>query len=224
MKYFWILSLVLVGACGKVNLPGDAKLEPERLTPRAISGNELNEFAEICTALRNKKNYLTSLIGNTYVFAGSSKGCTDTAFAQLADTNVNLVDQFGQLKFVEGNNAAYFSEVEEIDNGAFADICGNLGNLVSPMTKDGINYISFSNDVSPSDCPREANQVCVKFSKGVKKTIEGEEVSDIHTREWIRVKLERNNQTLIGFWSYKKRLSSAGCVSGFNFSRTATLK
>lgn len=224
MKNFWLLSLVLIAACGKVDMPSDAQLEPIKNASRLVTGNELGDFTEICDALNTKKNYLASLKNSTYVFAGSSKACTDTAFAQLADANIMLIEQYGDLKFNEGNVAAYFSEVEEIDKGNFADICSNLSNLVSPMSKDGINYVHFTTDASPSDCPVVAEQQCVKFEKGVKKTVEGVEMTDVHTREWIRVKLNSPTQTLIGFWSYKKRLSEAGCVDGYNFARTATLK
>lgn len=224
MKNFWILSLLVIGACGKVDMAADTKLEAIKISPRLVAGTELNAFSEICNALANKKNYIQSLKNSTYQFAGTKKECTDSAYTQLGDSTATLVEQYGELKFTEGVNSAYFSEVESIDSGAFADICASLSNLVSPISRDGINFVHFTTNVSSSDCAPVADQTCVKIEKGVKKTIDNEEMSDVHTREWIRVKLDKNYQTLVGFWSYKKRISTAGCASGYNFGRTATLK
>jgi hypothetical protein len=214
MKYFWMFSLVLIAACGRVDVPSDAKLEPIKNTPKLIAGGELSDFIDICNALKN----------STYIFAETRKTCTEIALVPIGNAIVMLEEVNGKLEFNEGNRSAYFSEIETIDMGNFADICSNLSNLVTPMSKDGINYVHFSTASNSSDCPAAVEEQCVKFEKGVKKiNSEGVVMTDIHTREWIRVKLISDTQSLIGFWSYQKRLAKGGCVKGYNISRTATL-
>jgi hypothetical protein len=224
MKYFWILPLVVIASCGKVDGTAGSQLEPIKNASRLVAGNELNGFTKICAALSNKKKYLADRKNTEYIFSGSTKNCTDTAFAQLPDSKTMLIEQSGKLQFNEGISAAYFSDPETVDSGIYTYICSNLGNLISPVSTDGINYVHFSTDVGPSDCAAVADQECVKIQKGVKKTVDKVEMTDIQTTEWTRFKLDANYQDLIGFWTYKKRISKAGCVDGYNFSRTATLK
>lgn len=217
MKLFWMLSLIVLGACGKVEVDSNVQLGTPKLTaPEKLGTSDVEKIQKICSALSTKELGLSTIANSTdYVFAGSTKACTDSGFAQLADTTVKLVDQFG-YKFLEGSVPYYFSDVETVDTGILSQICNSLSLGVSPVLI-GADYVFFDVD-DTSDCVSGGNQQCIVVEKATKSS---DTEAKVYTREWIKVKLDQPN---LGFWTYKKRISQSSCVDGYYFGRTATLK
>ena len=146
MKLFWMLSLIVLGACGKVEVDSNVQLGTPKLTaPEKLGTSDVEKIQKICSALSTKELGLSTIANSTdYVFAGSTKACTDSGFAQLADTTVKLVDQFG-YKFLEGSVPYYFSDVETVDTGILSQICNSLSLGVSPVLI-GADYVFFDVD------------------------------------------------------------------------------
>ncbi len=226
MKLSLILATFLIASCGKITLPSDSKLATlNSLTSQAIvvGSTEHSKIKEICDALQTKSITISSLVNSDYVFSNTSKQCADTSFSPMADSSVKLVNQAGSLKFSEGNNLFYFSDVETIDTGVISLICHNLNNLSSPIALDATNLLYFTTqDIVSNDCINDPDQRCLKIERATKVSVSKTlEKGRVHTREWIKVRL---NQPRIGFYSYRKLISEAGCLSGDYFGRTATLK
>ena len=226
MKLTLLMTVFLISSCGKINLPEDSKLSTlNSLTslPMLVGSSEHSKIKEICDALQIKSVTISSLVNSDYVFSNTTKQCTDTSFSPIADSNVKMVNQSGSLKFSEGNNLFYFSDVETIDTGVLGFICQRLDNLASPIVLDETNLLYFTaSDFIGTDCQNEPNQRCLKIERALKVAVsKTENKGRVHTREWIKVRLD---QPRIGFFSYRKLISEAGCVEDKYFGRTATLK
>jgi hypothetical protein len=226
MKLTLLMTIFLISSCGKINLPEDSKLATlNSLTslPIVAGSSEHSKIKEICDALQVKSVTISSLVNSDYVFSNTSKQCSDTSFSPIADANVKMINQSGSLKFSEGNNLFYFSDVETIDTGVLGLICQRIDNLVSPIALDSTNLLYFTAlDFVSNDCQNEPNQRCLKIERAVKVSVSKTlEKGRVHTREWIKVRLDRPR---IGFYSYRKLISEAGCIEGQYFGRTATLK
>jgi hypothetical protein len=190
-----------------------------------VGSNEHTKIKEICDALQVKSVTINSLVNSDYVFSNTSKQCSDSSFSPIADANVKMVNQSGSLKFSEGNNLFYFSDVETINTGVLGFICQRLDNLASPIALDATNllYFTASNFIS-NDCQDDdgLTQRCLKIERAVKVAVsKTEDKGRVHTREWIKVRLD---QPRIGFFSYRKLISEAGCIEGEYFGKTASLK
>lgn len=220
MKYFWIVALLVVGACGKVDVTGMTQLGTAKpIKPDKLSTTEIARIQLICDALRAKDPALVNLVNLDYTFAGSTKGCTDSAFAQLPDTTVRLVDT-GGYKFLEGSTPYYFSDFETSSSGVLSQICNSLSLGVSPIVPNSSEFIFFSINDS-SDCMSGGLEQCIVIERG-NRSSDSEAI--IHTREWIKVKLQSNTTNNVGFWTYKKRVTQASCAEGSYIGRSATLK
>jgi hypothetical protein len=187
-----------------------------------VGSSEHSKIKKICDALQTKSLTISALVNTDYVFSNTTKQCSDTNFSPMADANVKIVNQSGNLKFSEGNNLFYFSDVETIDTGVLSLICQRLDNLASPIALDATNFLYFTaSDSNSTDCQDDdgLTQRCLKIVRAV--TVGGSNKHRFHTREWIKVRLD---QPRIGFFSYRKLISEAGCVEGQYFGRTATLK
>jgi hypothetical protein len=216
MKLFWMMSLILLGACGKVEVDSNVQLGTPKLTaPEKIGTSDVEKIQKICNALKEKERLISDNLSLEYVMSGSTKACTDSGFAPLADVSVKLVDQSG-YKFFEGSVPYYFSDVETENSGILGQICQSLSLGVSPIMI-GADYVFFDVDDS-SDCVSGGNQQCIRVEKAAKSS---DTEAKIFSREWIKVKLDQPN---LGFWTYKKRISQSSCVDGYYFGRTATLK
>ena len=226
MKLTLLMTIFLLSSCGKINLPKDSKLATlNSLTsmPMVVGSSEHSKIKEICDALQTKTLTISALVNTDYIFSNTTKQCSDTSFSTMADANVKMVNQSGSLKFSEGNNLFYFSDVETIDTGVLGFICQRLDNLASPIALDATNFLYFTaSDFISTDCQNEPTQRCLKIERAVKVAVsKTEDKGRVHTREWIKVRL---NQPRIGFFSYRKLISEASCVDGQYFGRTATLK
>jgi hypothetical protein len=216
MILFLMISLIALVACGKVETDGNVQLGTSKVTtPEKLSASEISKIQSICNALVEKEQLISGNLNTDYVMSGSSKGCTDSGFAPIADTSVKLVDQ-GGLKFFEGSLPYYFTDAESGTSGILSQICSGLSVGYSPIQING-DYVFFDVDDS-TDCASGGNQQCIRIEKAIKSS---ETEAKIHTREWIKVKLDQPN---FGFWTYKKRISQASCVDGYYFGRSATLK
>jgi hypothetical protein len=216
MKLFWIISLIVLAACGKVETDTTTNLGNQKLTaPEKLGTSEIARIQTICEALKQKEIGLSTIVSTDYLFGGTAKACTDAGFSTLPDATVRLVDQLG-YKFYDGISPYYFSDVETENTGILSQICSSLSLGTSPIMI-GADYVFF--DVKDStDCVSGSNQQCVVIEKATKSS---ETEAKVHTREWIKVKLDQPN---LGFWTYKKRISQASCVDGYFFGKTATLK
>jgi hypothetical protein len=223
MKVLILLSLFILVSCGKIVLPEDTKLGTlKSLKPQAISvgSSEYFKIKEICDAVKTKSVTINSLINTDYIFAGTSKSCADTSFSNIADAEVKLVNQLDLYKFVQGPNLFYFSDVETEDQGVLGTICSDIQNLVSPIV-DGTNLLYFTaTDIVSSDCLNSPDEKCLKIERAIKVDAEN---GRVHTREWLKTRINQT-KSRIGFVSYRKRISEAGCEDGALFGRTATLK
>ena len=226
MKLTLLMTIFLISSCGKINLPEDSKLgqlvDPST-QPIVVGSSEHSKIKEICDALQTKTLTISALVNTDYMFSNTTKQCLDTNFSPMADANVKMVNQSGSLKFSEGNNLFYFSDVETIDTGVLGFICQRLDNLASPIALDATNLLYFTaSDFISTDCQNEPTQRCLKIERAVKVAVsKTEDKGRVHTREWIKVRLD---QPRIGFFSYRKLISEAGCVDGQYFGRTTTLK
>lgn len=216
MKLFLMISLIALAACGKVETDTTSNLGTSKLTsPEKLKASEIASIQTICEALKQKETGLSTLGSTDYLFSGTAKACTDSGFSPIADATVRMVDQFG-LKFYDGIAPYYFSDVETENTGILSQICSSLSLGFSPIII-GSDYVYF--DVADNtDCASGGNQQCIRIEKATKSS---DTEAKIHTREWIKVKLDQPN---LGFWTYKKRISQASCVDGYYFGKTATLK
>ncbi len=229
MKLTLPLCFLMLFACGKVHQPNDTKLstlkslEPLTVTP---GSNEFAYLKEICDALQVKSLSIDALVNTEYVFSGTSKGCMDSAFTNLADSTVSLVNQLGLYKFTETKGLFYFSDVETSNQGVLSQFCGSYSSgLTSPVDPAAINLVYFTTtDILPSDCPLVTNERCIKIEYAVKDVRDQKERGRVHTREWIRIRTDEGNLGKRGFFTYRKKISEASCTDERFLGRTATLK
>ena len=228
MKVLLLLSIMIFASCGKYDIPVDSKLGTlNSLKPQEIKAgsSEHSKIKKICDGLTEKTTTISSLVNTDYVFAETSKKCGETSFTNLPDSTVKLVNQSGSLKFTEGVNQFFFSDVETSDLGVLSVICDRIDTLVSPlpMGGSGNSLLYFTTEkISSSDCADDTDERCIKLEYASKVTTEKEgEKGRVHTREWLRMKLE---PARVGFWIYRKKTSEAGCLEDQYFGRTATLK
>ena len=167
MKLTLLMTIFLLSSCGKINLPKDSKLATlNSLTsmPMVVGSSEHSKIKEICDALQTKTLTISALVNTDYIFSNTTKQCSDTSFSPMADANVKMVNQSGSLKFSEGNNLFYFSDVETIDTGVLGFICQRLDNLASPIALDATNLLYFTaSDFISTDCQNEPTQRCLKI-------------------------------------------------------------
>jgi len=224
MKAILFFTVLIISSCGKLELPADSQLNSLNSVEIIKLGSDENlKIKEVCDAVQAKSLTLSSLVNTDYVFSGTVKNCGDSSFTNLPDSTVKLVNQTAGFKFNEGANLFYFSEVETSEVGVLSLICDTLADLKSPIVLDDTNYLYFTaTDFSSSDCLNQPDERCVKIERAI-KTVTDEKVTKgrVHTREWIKIRLE---QPRIGFFTYRKLISEAGCLEGENFGRTATLK
>lgn len=226
MKVLILSSLFILVSCGKIVLPEDTKLGTlKSLKPQAISvgSSEYFKIKEICDAVKTKSVTINSLINTDYIFAGTSKSCSDASFSNIADAEVKLVNQSGLFKFVQGPNLFYFSDVETEDQGVLGTICSNVENLMSPIA-DGNNLLYFTaTDLVSTDCLNGPDESCIKVERALKVVTDEGEKGRVHTREWLKTRINQS-KSRVGFVSFRKRISEASCEDGALFGRTATLK
>lgn len=217
MKLIVIMSLFVFASCGKVEVAGSALIGSKKaLVPEQLNTTSVARIRSICEALTVKEAAIANSPNTDYMFAGSTKGCADSSFAQLPDTTVRLVDQ----KFVEGAVPYYFSDVETTTNGVISQICSSLSLGVSPIAASANEFIFFTvNDTS--ECRSGGTEQCILIERGTRTS---ESQAKIHTQEWIKFNLNSPNINNVGFWTFKKRLSQASCADGYHIGRTATLK
>ena len=188
---------------------------------RDRGSSEHSKIKKICDGLIEKTTTISSLVNTDYVFTGTAKKCAETSFTNLPDVPVKLVNQSGSFKFTEGINQFFFSDVETSDEGVLSVICDRLDTLVSPLPMDssGNSLLYFTTEkISSSDCADDTDERCIKLEYASKVSTEK---GRVHTREWLRMKLE---PARVGFWVYRKKTSEAGCLEDQYFGRTATLK
>lgn len=225
MKAIALLSIFILAACGKVDVPNTADFETTKsLNPVKYesTSSEHKKIKDICEALEQKEATIPGLVGSNYSFTNTSKKCDDSGASNLPDSAVTLVNQGGLFKFQEGFNLYYFSDVETKSQGALSQICANLSNLSSPIRPDATNVIYFSaTENQTGNCAPGSGEICIMVEKAVVDTTSEGERGRIHTREWITFK---TIQPLLGFWTARKLSSVGGCLEGSHFDRTATLK
>lgn len=221
MKFITVLSLsILFSACGKYEYENSADFNSSKeLSPVTLNSDDSKKLRDICDTLSQKEQTISSMAGNKYVFTDTRKNCTDSGFLPIGESNVTLTNQGGSIKFTEGvgNTLYYFPDVETRSEGVMKEICDQT-NFESPIRGSDNSLLYFSlRDISPADCQQTTGQTCVQIEKGIVDGSKGK----IHTREWLRFKLD---QPLLGFWTYRKLTSNGGCLEGSYFGRTATLK
>lgn len=239
MKFLVVLSLLSIVSCGKIDIVADANLNSLlSVEPKTITNTEFQDLKRICDSLIVKANYLPSLIGTNYTMGNKFKTCEEPALSDQADSVVTLVSQNG-FKFNVGFSSYFFPDVETDVEGVMQYACAKVAagagftlpiNLsVTPLQNDvGDEIVNYSTQtISSSDCSATTGETCVKIEKAVVESVTDEGKTSlkgrIHTREWLKIRTS-NIQGLEGFYVYRKRLSTAGCIDGAFTVRSATLK
>lgn len=224
MKLILPFLFFVVVSCGKTDVLDDQRLNTTNsLEAMKLSGSELENLRDICGALLSKTTTLNALVNTSWVFSGTEKTCKDTAFKDLPDATVSLLNQNGTYSFGTPASLFYFSDVETSDSGILSRICSKLSSsLTSPLDPAATDLIYFSTkDFSSSDCPAVTDERCIKIERATNVITSKGPLGKVHSREWIRVRV---NEPKLGFYTYRKRISVAGCDENYFFGRTATLK
>lgn len=219
-----MIGLVSCGNYGPIGSKGVGALEST--APRLINSNsqEHEQLSAICQALQAKAIVLSSIVNRSFIFGTLEKDCSSNDFMPLTDVQVSIVNQgFGYTFRENGGNNFYFSDVETHSAGVMANICPGLSNLTSPIV-EGDNFTFFTTEgIAPSECPPQGGQVCVKTMSGVRVNTEEGVRARIHTVEYTRFKLDNNGGNR-GFFTYKRRYSSANCEENQEYGRSVFLK
>jgi hypothetical protein len=112
-----------------------------------------------------------------------------------------------------------FPNLETTNTGLFPDICSSLAGLSNPII--GQNEVTFISTlgINPGDCAPAFGEVCVKLEKAF---VQGSSAV-VHTKEWIRVRTP-SVQGLVGFFTFRKKVSKSFCPEGQTITSSATLK
>jgi len=224
MKFVLPVFILLVISCGKTEVDDDQRLNTTNsLEAVKLSSSELKNLREICGAIATKTTTIGALVNTSWVFSGTEKSCTDTVFKETPDSTVSLLSLNGSYSFGTPASLFYFSDVETSNEGVLGRICSRISTeLTSPLDPAAVDLLYFTTEkLSASDCPNATEERCIKIERATTVNTEKGTKGKVHSREWIRIRV---NEPRLGFFTYKKRISIAGCDENLFFGRTATLK
>jgi hypothetical protein len=222
MKRPLLVPLFVLIGCVSDAPKTDAVDNRERLfEPVVISDEDARRIKAICGALAVKEERLPDLAsrGEVYTFSYSRKGCTDREAGPAKTVEVKIAEVSDDYVFVPRNGEEFgFRDVETTKKGVLAQICENVGQLQSPLQTSSLGAVWFSSFNGGGECEADVNSYCIHLQRGV---LVGTDVYQIHTREWIKFRIEAANR---GFFVQRKLVTSSGCSGRATSERTATLR
>jgi hypothetical protein len=224
MKFSILILLAFSVSCGRYDVTSGQSAsigEIKSLTVRSISASEQNTLSQMCSALSTKTATISSATGSTFTFGTSQTDCQGQSVGSgdVATYIQNLGSSF-VFKRRSDNSDFFFSNVETTSSGVLSEICSNLGSLSGGFTTgQEVTYFK-TTDILSADCPPASGEVCIYTEKG---TDQGNNTAKIHTKEWIRVRLN-SNQGKVGFFTYRRKVSQSYCGQNQVQIQSATLK
>lgn len=217
MKALLLLAMIILVACGRVDVPGSGN-ETRSTNPIVVDSTVVRK---ICDALALKVP--NALVNTQAVFEIASKGCDAENLSAPFDITTTIQNSFNGFSFIQANGfAPYFGAIETTDKGTMSPVCAQLatGTLTSPIA-NGNEFTFFTTSVAADECsPRSSNEVCILVEKA---SGTGTSAATIHTKEWIRFNLD-TTQGRVGWFTYKKQTTTTGCATGKSLINTTTLK
>lgn len=213
MKYL-LLALMVFGsiACGKYDSDIESNSIGESRSANAltVTSSDRNNLTAVCSALAAKASTLGSVIGNSFLFTTKQSDCDGKA---VIDADITVKLQNGGSGFVFKNTHDgmdyIFPEVETPTTGLLSSVCGDLSTFSNPIIDiAGQSALWITTSGIPSkDCVPASGEVCVQVEKGM---LTGDQTYTIHTKEWMRVRVN-SSQDKYGFFSHRKKVTNAIC-------------
>lgn len=199
----YLLSFLLLGACGKYEYQGEfigKKLSEVKID--SYTKTDADSMALACGALSAKEASLESGVPITrnFRFSVRSSDCSGEFVTTVQDVRI----EDGVFKQTSGANFV-FKNIETTKEGILAPVCQN-GGLFTGQYDEGGHTVIVRTAENGTECPRVQGSVCLQFIKVQKNT----EV--IVSRELLRIR-HTTGESLRGFFDWR-RLSgqSADCA------------
>lgn len=211
--------LILSFSCGKFEAPNSTVINQFLSTaPVKISESDGAILSSICGAIALKNTQ--ALINSDFTFTFFEKGCEASQETKTGSVVTRLVTTADGPSLVQGAVPFYFSNFETPETGTLASYCKNPLTIINPVTS-GSDFIYLQvSDISGADCLPAPNEVCVQISRA--SASEKPDQAKVHTIDWIKFKINKVDGK-VGFFTEKKRTSTAGCALSQSFSKRAVL-
>lgn len=215
MKFAILLLTILAVSCGEYKtLDGASERvgDLRQVTGENAAASRLDRenMVQVCNALAIKKSVLGTALNSVHTFSTSQSDCEGN---NIGSGNVNVVLQSGLSGFVFKRQTDgldfIFPNVETHDSGVFADICNDISDLSNPVRKEGSSDITYFNttSISSSDCSPASGEICVKVEKAF---LQGT-TAQVHTKEWLRVRVSSPDNKYLGFVTQRKKVTQSFC-------------
>lgn len=217
-----LLSFALV-SCGEYKNQGLAQNKVGDILPvianSPANGSDRANVSAICNALAQKSNILGTALNSTHTFFASQQDCSGN---QMGAGDVETVIQSNGSNFVFKRKSDgldfIFPNVETPDSGVMAEICNNLSNLTNPVVGNEITYFT-TTGISSNDCPTASGEICI----AIRKAFAQGNTAQVHTKEWMRVRVA-GTQGRVGFFTHRKKVTQSFCAQNEALIFQATLK
>lgn len=224
MKAGLLTLIILAASCGehKVANQQDRVGEIRQVTTSAVVGNEKADLDAVCNALTQGQAVLSSSLNGRHTFSALQTDCSGNT---IENGDVQVTIQSGLSGFVFKRVADgldfIFPIIETPEVGVLSEICQSRSNLVNPIV-DGNDITFFTTGaINPADCRGGAGEICVKVEKAFPQN---ENSAVVHTKEWLRVRVNSADARNIGFVTHRKKVTRSFCGINEVLTFSATLK
>lgn len=219
-----LLTLILLAvSCGEHKVSQQDRVgELRQITSSAVTGNERADIEAVCNALSQAQSTLSSSLNSRHTFNALQTDCSGNTI-QNGDVQVMIQTSLSGFVFkrVADGLDFIFPIIETPDVGVLSGICRSLPELTSPIVNG--NDITFftTTGISQADCRREAGEICVSVEKAFPQN---ENSAAVHTKEWLKVRINSVDARYIGFVTDRKKVTRSFCGRDEVLTFRATLK
>lgn len=220
-------ALLLVLAIGAVSCGKYDKMTSKNgsvgsfksISPVSFTQPEQATLTNVCNALAQKAQNLAASAGSPFSFQAQQTDCEGNVVSSgLVSVTLQSTGSGYVFKKPDGSEFI-FPEVETNSSGMLSQICPALFNARNPL-QTGSEYVFVSTTVDTAQCVPASGEVCVQVDKATLTNGQAQ----VHTSEIMRVRVQSNNNSLIGFFTLRKKFTRAYCGDNEAISLQATLK
>lgn len=222
MKFLLLVLVVGAVSCGKydkVSTKNGSVGSFKSISPVSFTQPEQATLTNICNALAQKAQNLAASAGSPFSFQSQQTDCSGNVMnSSLVSVTLQSTGNGYVFKRPDGSDFI-FPEVETNSSGMLAQVCPSLFNSSNPI-QVGNDYVFVTTSVDTAECVPASGEVCVQVDRASLSNGQAQ----VHTSEIMRVRIQSSNNSLIGFFTFRKKFTRAYCGDNEAISLQATLK
>ena len=223
MKAALLTLIILAVSCGEHKVAQQERVgELRQITSSAVTGSERSDLEAVCNALSQGQSVLSNSLNSRHTFSALQTDCSGNTI-ENGDVQVMIQSSLSGFVFkrVADGLDFIFPIIETPEVGSLSQICRSLPELTNPIVNG--NDITFFTTaaINTTDCRKESGEICVKIEKAFPQN---ENSAEVHTKEWLKVRVNSADSRYIGFVTDRKKVTRSFCGRNEVLTFRATLK